>query len=98
MSNLLINANPVIIDEDDVVVKQNQDGSYDLPGGEVKEGENLEQACIKRAKENNLNINIIKPLNPKISWILSCGKKIPQISINYLSNYLTVKPLLTVYP
>ncbi len=87
MKGIIVNSNPIIINKEDVVLKQKQDGSYDLPRGEVKEGEDLDEACIKRAKENNINVNIIKPLNPGILWIMKNGKIIPQISINYLSEF-----------
>lgn len=67
----LIAAGPVIIQDRKLLVnRDNKDDFYKIPGGSIQENiGDLEQACIKKVKEEiNGEIEIIKPLHPKILW------------------------------
>ena len=68
---VIIASGPVIIEAGKLlVIKDDKDDFYKLPGGTVKEGiEDLEQACHRKVKEeNNADIEIIRPLHPMILW------------------------------
>ena len=68
---LIIASGPVIIEDGKLLVnKDDKDDFYKIPGGSVKEGiQDLEEACHKKVKEEiNGEIEIIKPLHPKILW------------------------------
>jgi len=90
---------PVIIENGKLlVVKDNKDDFYKLPGGTVREGESLEEGCRKRAREEiNAEIEIIKPLSPNILYENPQTKeKMTIVLINYLSrlkNGGEIKPL-----
>jgi len=67
----LIASGPVIIQNGKLLVnKDNKDDFYKIPGGSISEGiGDLEKACHKKVKEEiNGEIEIIKPLHPKILW------------------------------
>ena len=67
----LVVSGPVIIDNGKLLVnKDTKDDFYKLPGGSVeKDIETLEEACHREVKkEINGEIEIIKPLTPKILW------------------------------
>jgi len=67
----LIVSGPVIIEDGKLLVdKDDKDDFYKLPGGSIKESsEDLEDACHRRVKEEiNGEIEIIKPLHPKVLW------------------------------
>ena len=81
-----------------LVSKDNKDDFYKLIGGTVKEGESLEDACIRRAKEAcNAEIEIIKPLSPNILYENPKTKeKMTIVLINYLAklkNPENIKPI-----
>jgi len=67
----IVVSGPVIIQNRKLLVnKDNKDDFYKLPGGTVQERtEDLEEACHREVKEEiNGEIEIIKPLRPKILW------------------------------
>ena len=67
----IIASGPVIIEDGKLLVnKDDKDDFYKIPGGSVQENtEDLEEACRKKVKEEiNGEIEIIKPLHPKILW------------------------------
>jgi len=80
--NIAVSVNSVTSRNGKLLMQKNKDGSYSLPGGIVREGETLEEACRKRT---NMPLKIIRPLNPKISWKKFGESKLPIISINYLT-------------
>ena len=68
--SFIVASGPVIIEDRKLlVVKDNKDPFYKLPGGTVKEGEQLEEACIKRVKEEiNGDVELISCLLPNILY------------------------------
>lgn len=95
----IVASGPVIIDNGKLLVaKDNKDDFYKFIGGTVKEGESLEDACIRKAKEAvNAEIEIVKPLSPNILYENPQTKeKMTIILINYLAklkNKEEIKPL-----
>ena len=95
----IVASGPVIIEDGKLLVsKDNKDDFYKLIGGRVQEGETLEDACIRKAKEAcNAEIEIIKPLFPNILYENPQTKeKMVIILINYLAklkNKEEIKPL-----
>jgi len=95
----IVASGPVIIEDGKLLVtKDNKDPFYKLPGGTVKEGESLENGCIRRTKEEiNGDVEIIKPLHPNILYENPKTKeKMTIILINYLSklkNPDEIKPI-----
>ena len=78
MEQLSIKSEPIVIKEGNLLIFQNQ---------ELQEGEDLEQSCIKNAKKQNLNVKIVKPLNPFIQWSRNpiTNKLNAEVSVNYLA-------------
>lgn len=67
----LIATGPVIIEDNKLLVnKDDKDDFYKLPGGSIQKNiEDLEEACHGKVREEiNAEIEIIKPLHPKILW------------------------------
>ena len=66
----IIASGPVIIEKGKLLVnRDDKDDFYKIPGGTVEQGDSLQEACIREAKEeNNADIEIIKPLNPMIIY------------------------------
>jgi len=67
----IIASGPVIIEDGKLLVnKDDKDDFYKLPGGTIESNvESLEEACIRETKEeNNVDVEIIKPLHPMILW------------------------------
>lgn len=95
----IVASGPVIIENNKLlVVKDNKDPFYKLPGGTVKQGESLEESCLRRASEEiGAKIKIIKPLMPHILYENpKTHEKMTIILINYLSkleNKEEIKPL-----
>lgn len=95
----IVASGPVIIEDGKLLVaKDNKDDFYKFIGGTVKEGESLEDACIRKAKEAaNAEIEIIKPLFPNIFYENPQTKeKMTIVLINYLAklkNKDEIKPL-----
>jgi ADP-ribose pyrophosphatase YjhB (NUDIX family) len=97
----IIASGPVIIKEGKLLVlKDNKDDFYKLIGGRIKEGEKLEEACIKRAKEAcNAETKIIKPLMPNILWENPTTKeKMTIVLINYLAELKNPKEIKPIPP
>ena len=67
--HIVVCGSVIIEDNKILLVKEGKDEFYKLPGGTVKEGESLEDTCRREIKEEiNGEIEIIKPLTPKILW------------------------------
>ncbi len=84
----IVASGPVIIEDNKLlVVKDNKDPFYKLPGGTVKERESLEDGCMRRAREEiNADVEIIRPLMPHILYENPKTKeKMTIILINYLA-------------
>jgi 8-oxo-dGTP diphosphatase len=66
----IIASGPVIIEQGNLlVVKEDKDNFYKLPGGTVEQGEDLEETCHREVKEEiGGEIDIIKALSPDILW------------------------------
>jgi len=98
----IIASGPVIIENGKLLVnKDDKDDFYKLPGGTVKQGESLTEACKNESKqENNANIEIIKPLNPMIIYKNpQTNEKQTIILIHYeakLLNKNEIKPIAPV--
>jgi mutator protein MutT len=87
----LVASGPVIIENGRLLVdKDEKDDFWKLPGGTINEGEELEDACKRKVKEEiNGEIEIIKPLYPKILYENPTTKeKMKIILINYLAKLL----------
>jgi len=96
----LVASGPVIIENGKLLVdKDDKDDFYKLPGGSIKEdSEDLEAACHRKVKEEiNGEIEIIKPLHPKILWENPQTKeKMTIVLVSYLAklkNKDQIKPL-----
>lgn len=95
----IIASGPVIIEEGKLLVsKDSKDDFYKLIGGRIKEGETLEETCIRKAKEAvNADVEIIRPLLPNILYENPQTKeKMVIVLINYLAklkNRDEIKPL-----
>lgn len=98
----IIASGPVIIEKRKLLVdKDSKDDFYKLPGGTVKEGTlDLEEACkIKVKEEINGEIEIIKPLHPKILWENPTTKeKMAIILISYLAKLKNEKDIKPIPP
>ncbi|MDP2628577.1 MAG: NUDIX domain-containing protein [Nanoarchaeota archaeon] len=97
----IVASGPVIIENGKVLVtKDSKDPFYKLPGGTVKEGESLEEGCIRRAKEEiNANVEIVSPLRPNILYENPKTKeKMTIILINYLSKLKNKKEIKPIPP
>jgi len=95
----IIASGPVIVEDEKLLVsKDNKDDFYKLIGGSVKQGESLEDAYVKRAKEAcDAEIEILKPLSPNILYENpQTGEKMTIVLINYLAklkNKDEIKPI-----
>jgi ADP-ribose pyrophosphatase YjhB (NUDIX family) len=85
MNSLIVKSDPVIMKDGGILTIPAANGmGQALPGGPVRNGESLEEACINRAKERGINIAIKKPLHPTIiKRKNSKGEVITLVSINY---------------
>jgi len=84
----IVASGPVIIENGNLLVnKDKKDDFWKLPGGSINEGEDLEEACKRKVKEEiNGEIEIIKPLYPNILYENPTTKeKMKIILINYLA-------------
>ena len=86
----IIASGPVVIEDGKLLVnKDDKDDFYKLPGGTVEEGiESLEEACLRETKEeNNVDVEIIRPLHPMILWKNpQTGEEMVIVLIHYLCN------------
>lgn len=66
----IVASGPVIIKQGKLlVIKDNKDNFYKIPGGTVEQGDFLQETCIREVKEEiNGEIEIIKPLHPMILY------------------------------
>lgn len=101
MEKFIVASGPVIIDDGRLLVsKDEKDDFYKLPGGIVKEGENLEDACLRKAKQElNADIEIIRPLFPKILYENPQTKeKMVIVLINYLAKLKNKTEIKAIEP
>jgi len=95
----IVASGPVIVKDGKLLVsKDNKDDFYKLIGGTVKEGESLEDACIRKAKEScGAEIKIVKPLFPNVLYENpQTREKMTIVLINYLAelkNPDEIKPI-----
>jgi len=97
----IVASGPVIIEKGKLLVlKDNKDDFYKLPGGTVKEGETLEEACKRRAKQEcNADVEIMKPLLPNILYENPTTKeKMTIVLINYLAKLKNKKEIKPIFP
>ncbi len=98
----IIASGPVIIENGKLlVIKDNKDDFYKLPGGTIEEGiEDLEEACQRETKEeNNAEIEVIKPLHPMILWRNPQTKeKMTILLIHYLAKLKNPKEIRPIPP
>ena len=97
----IIVSGPVIIENGKLLVaKDNKDDFYKLIGGRIEEGEQLEEACIRKAKEAcNADIEIIKPLSSNILYENPQTKeKMIIVLINYLARLKNPKEIRPIFP
>jgi len=97
----IIASGPVIIEGNKLlVVKDNKDPFYKLPGGTVKEGENLEDGCTRSANEGiNAIVEITRPLMPHILYENPKTKeKMTIVLINYLSKLKNKEKIQPIQP
>jgi ADP-ribose pyrophosphatase YjhB (NUDIX family) len=95
----IIAAGPVVVRRGKLLLsKDSKDDFYKLIGGSLKSGEQLEEACIRRAREAcGAEIKIIKPLSSNILYENPQTKeKMVIVLINYLAklkNPKSIKPI-----
>jgi len=97
----ILASGPVIIENGKLLLdKDEKDNFYKFIGGKVKEGETLEERCIKRAKEEiNADIEIIRPLSPIVLWENPQTKEPMQIIlIHYLSKLKNPRDIKPIFP
>jgi len=103
MTKFIIVSGPVIIEDGKLLAnKDDKDDFYKLPGGTIKENSgDLEEECHKRVKEEvNGEIEIIKPLHPKVLWENPQTKeKMTIVLVSYLAklkNKEEIKPIAPI--
>ena len=86
----LVVSGPVIVQNGYLLtVKDDKDDFYKLPGGSIKKGDSLEEACKREVfKEIGGKIEIIKPLNSKVLWENPQTKEEMTISLTSFLAYL----------
>ena len=92
---------PVIIEKGELlVIKDNKDDFYKLPGGTVEKGETLEETCIREFfEETNGKIEIIKPLNPLVLWKNpKTGEEMSIVLMHYLAKLKNKKEIKPIPP
>jgi len=98
----IIASGPVIIEDGKLLVdKDDKDDFYKLPGGTIKENsETLEEACHRKVKEEiNGEIEIIKPLHPKVLWENPQTKeKMTIILVSYQAKLLNKNEIKPIAP
>jgi ADP-ribose pyrophosphatase YjhB (NUDIX family) len=99
----IVASGPVIIQNGKLLVdKDLKDDFYKLPGGTLNAGtEDLEEACYRKARESvNAEIEIIKPLHPKVLWENPQTKeKMAILLVSYLArlkNPEEIKPIAPI--
>lgn len=81
-----------------LVIKENKDDFYKLPGGRVEGDETLEETCVRKVKEEiNGEIILLKKLSPLILSENPTTHKRMRIELNHflseLKNPLTLDPI-----
>ena len=98
----LVVSGPVIIENGKLLVdKDDKDDFYKLPGGSVQAGtESMEEACHRKVKEEiNGEVEIIKPLHPKILWENPQTKeKMSILLVSYLAKLKNKKDIKPIAP
>ncbi|MGA2130582.1 MAG: NUDIX domain-containing protein [Candidatus Pacearchaeota archaeon] len=97
----IVASGPVIIENGKLlVIKDSKDDFYKIPGGTVEEGESLEEACIREAKEEtNADIEIIKPLHPNILYKNpNTSEEMVIVLIHYEAKLLNKKDMKPIAP
>ena len=87
----LIVSGPVIVENNKILLnKDKKDDFWKIIGGQVQEGESLEQTAIREVKEEmGIDIKIIKPMNSMVLW----KKDKAIVLIHYLAQRIgQVKP------
>ena len=100
---VIIASGPVIIEDGKLlVIKEDKDDFYKLPGGRVEEKDtDLEKTCRREFKEEvDGELEIIKPLHPiLVRQNQSTGEKMTIILIHYLcklKNKFHIRPILPI--
>ncbi len=99
MVDEIIVSGPVILKRGKLlVIKDNKDDFYKLPGGRVEEDETLEEACSRKIKEEiDGEITLIKQLSPLILSEDPTTHKKMRIELHSflaeLKNPLTINPI-----
>ena len=97
----IIASGPVIIEGGKLlVIKDNKDDFYKIPGGTVEVGDSLIESCKREFKEEvNGEVEIIKPLNPMIIYKNPQTKEeMTIVLIHYLGKLLNKKDLKPISP
>ena len=92
---------PVIIEDGKLlVIKDNKDNFYKIPGGTVEKGETPEETCIREfLEETNGKIEIIKPLNPLALWENpKTGEEMCIVLMHYLDKLKNKKEIKPIPP
>lgn len=99
MDKFIIASGPVILENKKLlVIKDEKDNFYKLPGGTVESGSSLEDTCIREVKEEiGGMIEIIKPLHPMVVYKNpQTDKEMTIVLIHYLSklqNRDSIRPI-----
>jgi ADP-ribose pyrophosphatase YjhB (NUDIX family) len=98
----IVASGPVIIHNGKLLVdKDLKDDFYKIPGGTISPGtEDLEEACHRKAREGiNAEIEIIKPLHPKVLWENPQTKeKMAILLVSYLAKLKNPKEIRPIEP
>lgn len=92
----IIASGAVVLNEGKVLlIKDRKDPFYKIPGGTVKEGEDLERTCIREFEEETRGkIDIIKPLSPMVLYKNPKTKEeMTLVLIHYLARLSNPKQL-----
>jgi hypothetical protein len=80
MDRLSIRSGAVILRDGKILLENGE-----LIGGWIKEGEGSEGICKKKASEIGIELEIARPLSPRIEWkINNNGEKCAIVNLNYL--------------
>lgn len=81
MARLAIRSDAVVLKDGKILLDNRS-----LIGDWVREGEDAEEVCKRKAKDSSLNIDIIKPLHPMIQWGTNNKReKAVVVSLGYLA-------------
>lgn len=98
----IIASGAVIIEENKVLlVKDNKDDFFKLPGGSIEEGtQDLEKVCkLKVKSEINTEVEAIRPLHPKVLWENPQTKeKMVIVLVSFFSKLKSKEEIKPVFP